>query len=141
MPLGPMPTKSSARYRSRTDVSPLMTAIRTCSSSPATPFWVPPPTCFSCDQAALPNDNVKMRQQIQIRRSSTVSSIPTIAISGEYILASMPLGLLVDHFFEKGGYTPEQLLAKMKELIADSPIRPNLGKADKAPPVDSQDGH
>jgi CheY-like chemotaxis protein len=59
--------------------------------------------------------------------------IPTIAISGEYILVDMPLGLLVDHFFQKGGYTPEQLLAKMKELIADSPIRPNLGKADKAP--------
>ena len=59
--------------------------------------------------------------------------IPTIAISGEYILASMPLGLLVDHFFQKGGYTPEQLSAKMKELIADSPIRPNLGKPDKAP--------
>jgi CheY-like chemotaxis protein len=28
--------------------------------------------------------------------------IPTIAISGEYILANMPLGLLVDHFFQKG---------------------------------------
>ncbi len=59
--------------------------------------------------------------------------IPTIAISGEYILASMPLGLLVDHFFQKGGYTPEQLLAKIKELIADSPIRPHLGKHAKVP--------
>ena len=43
--------------------------------------------------------------------------IPTIAISGEYVLATMPLGLLVDHFFQKGGYTPEQLLSKIKELI------------------------
>ena len=59
--------------------------------------------------------------------------LPTIAISGEYILANMPLGLLVDHFFQKGGYTPEQLLAKMKELIADSPIRPHLGKNQKVP--------
>ena len=59
--------------------------------------------------------------------------IPTIAISGEFILANMPLGLLVDHFFQKGGYTPEQLLAKMKELIAESPIRPHVGKVDKAP--------
>jgi len=59
--------------------------------------------------------------------------IPTIAISGEYILASMPLGLLVDHFFQKGGYTPGQLSAKMKELIADSPIRPHPGKAEAAP--------
>ena len=59
--------------------------------------------------------------------------IPTIAISGEFILANMPLGLLVDHFFQKGGYTPEQLLAKMKELIKDSPIRAHLGRVDKAP--------
>jgi CheY-like chemotaxis protein len=59
--------------------------------------------------------------------------IPTIAISGEYILASMPLGLLVDHFFQKGGYTPQELLAKMEEVIAASPIRPHLGKHDRAP--------
>ena len=59
--------------------------------------------------------------------------IPTIAISGEYVLASMPLGLLVDHFFQKGEYTPEQLLSKIKELIAASPIRPHLGKHDPAP--------
>jgi len=57
----------------------------------------------------------------------------TIAISGEYILANMPLGLLADHFFQKGGYTPEQLLAKMRELIAESPIRPHLGKTCLAP--------
>ena len=54
--------------------------------------------------------------------------IPTIAISGEYILPSMPLGLLVDHFFQKGGYSPDQLSAKIEEAIADSPIRPHLGK-------------
>ena len=59
--------------------------------------------------------------------------IPTIAISGEFILANMPLGLLVDHFFQKGGYTPDELLAKIKELIADSPVRPHLGKQEKAP--------
>jgi len=59
--------------------------------------------------------------------------LPTIAISGEYMLANMPLGLLVDHFFQKGGYTPEQLLAKMKDVIAESPIRPHLGKQKLAP--------
>jgi hypothetical protein len=59
--------------------------------------------------------------------------LPTIGISGEFILATMPLGLLVDHFFQKGEYTPDQLKAKMKELISDSPIRPHIGKADKAP--------
>ena len=59
--------------------------------------------------------------------------IPTIAISGEFIPGNMPVGLLVDHFFQKGGYTPEQLLAKMKELISESPIRAHLGRVDKAP--------
>jgi CheY-like chemotaxis protein len=59
--------------------------------------------------------------------------LPTIGISGEFILATMPLGLLVDHFFQKGEYTPGDLKAKMKELISDSPIRPHIGKADKAP--------
>ena len=59
--------------------------------------------------------------------------IPTIAISGEYLLASMPVGLLVDHFFQKGDYSPQELLSKMKELISESPIRPHLGKADRAP--------
>ena len=59
--------------------------------------------------------------------------IPTIAISGEFVLANMPLGLLVDHFFQKGGYTPDELLAKIKELIADAPVRPHLGKQDRAP--------
>ena len=59
--------------------------------------------------------------------------IPTIAISGEFILSNMPLGLLVDHFFQKGCYTPEDLLAKIKELISNSPIRPHLGKHDKTP--------
>jgi CheY-like chemotaxis protein len=59
--------------------------------------------------------------------------IPTIAISGEYVLATMPLGLLVDHFFQKGGYTPQQLRDKMKEVIANSPIRPHLGKQDICP--------
>jgi CheY-like chemotaxis protein len=59
--------------------------------------------------------------------------IPTIGISGEFILATMPLGLLVDHFFQKGGYTPDQLKTKIRELISDSPIRAHIGKVDKAP--------
>src|SRR5579872_6241925 len=33
--------------------------------------------------------------------------IPTIAISGEYVLANMPLGLLVDHFFRSEEHTSE----------------------------------
>jgi CheY-like chemotaxis protein len=59
--------------------------------------------------------------------------IPTIGISGEFILATMPVGLLVDHFFQKGGYTPDQLKTTMKGLISESPIRAHIGKVDKAP--------
>ena len=59
--------------------------------------------------------------------------IPVIAISGEYIVAGMPPGLLMDVFFQKGGYTPQQLLETMRRLIADSPIRPHVPKTDKAP--------
>ena len=59
--------------------------------------------------------------------------IPTIGISGEFILATMPLGLLVDHFLQKGGYAPEQLKTKMEELISESPLRAHIGKVDKAP--------
>lgn len=66
-------------------------------------------------------------------------NIPTIAISGEYILANMPLGLLVDHFFQKGGYTPQQLLSKIHEVIAASPIRPHLDKARYGSAVGTED--
>ncbi len=59
--------------------------------------------------------------------------IPIIAVSGEYVATGMPAGLLADQFFQKGGYTPHQLFDRIRELIADSPIRPHLAKADKAP--------
>ena len=59
--------------------------------------------------------------------------IPIIAISGEYVTADMPTGLLADAFLQKGGYTPQQLFDTIRGLIADSPIRPHLAKCDKAP--------
>jgi CheY-like chemotaxis protein len=59
--------------------------------------------------------------------------IPVIAVSGEFLLEGMPPGLLVDAFLQKGGYTPEQLFAKIKELVQESPIRPHLAKCTKAP--------
>lgn len=59
--------------------------------------------------------------------------IPIIAISGEYVTAGMPQGLLMDIFFQKGGYTPQQLLETMRRLIADSPIRAHAPKCDRAP--------
>ena len=52
--------------------------------------------------------------RVAFNRSSAIPHIPTIATSGEYILATMPLGLLVDHFSPKGGYTPDELLTKVR---------------------------
>ena len=59
--------------------------------------------------------------------------IPIVAISGEYIAAGMPPGLLVDVFLQKGGYTQQHLFDTIRQLISDSPIRPHAPKPDKAP--------
>ncbi len=59
--------------------------------------------------------------------------IPVIAISGEYIAKDMPPGLLMDVFFQKGGYTQAELFATIRRLIAESPLRPHLAKPEKAP--------
>ena len=59
--------------------------------------------------------------------------IPVIAISGEFVMAAMPPGLLVDVFLQKGGYTQQQLFDTIRQLVADSPIRPHASKSTKAP--------
>ena len=59
--------------------------------------------------------------------------IPVIAISGEYIAAGMPAGLLSDVFLQKGGYTQQQLFDTIRSLVSESPIRPHASKPDKAP--------
>ncbi len=59
--------------------------------------------------------------------------IPVIAISGEYITDNTPPGLLMDVFFQKGGYTQEELFATIRKLMAESPIRPHSGKPVRAP--------
>jgi CheY-like chemotaxis protein/DNA-directed RNA polymerase subunit RPC12/RpoP len=58
---------------------------------------------------------------------------PTIAISGEFVADNMVAGLLVDAFFQKGGYTPAELFATIRRLISESPIRAHAPKPDKAP--------
>ena len=58
--------------------------------------------------------------------------IPVIAISGEFSGTS-PAGLIADAFFTKGLYTPEELFRKIAELIAQSPLRPNSARPDRAP--------
>jgi CheY-like chemotaxis protein len=59
--------------------------------------------------------------------------IPVIAISGEYLMAGMPPGLLMDAFLQKGGYTQQQLFDTLRRLVSDSPIRPHAPKCDTAP--------
>lgn len=60
--------------------------------------------------------------------------IPVIAISGEFIAAGgQPPPLLADCFFQKGSYTPHQLLSSIRELLNESPIRPHLGNYGKVP--------
>jgi CheY-like chemotaxis protein len=58
--------------------------------------------------------------------------LPVIAISGEYD-GDAPTGLIADAFFSKGGYSPEDLFAKIIELLQQAPIRANMAKSDKAP--------
>lgn len=58
--------------------------------------------------------------------------IPVIAVSGEFVEAE-PSGLLADAFMQKGSYRPEQLSARIAELIERSPLRPQIQKPDKAP--------
>jgi CheY-like chemotaxis protein len=57
--------------------------------------------------------------------------IPVIAISGEY--DGSPDGLIADAFFSKAQYSPNQLFAKISELIGQGPIRPHIARPDKAP--------
>lgn len=66
--------------------------------------------------------------------------VPVIAISGEFQEVGQS-GLLADAFLQKGGYKPDELAAKIVELIAQSPLRPQITKPDKAPvwiPVSEQ---
>jgi CheY-like chemotaxis protein len=58
--------------------------------------------------------------------------VPGIAISREFV-GEVPAGLIADAFFTKGHYRPEELFQRIAELIAHSPLRPQLAKPDKAP--------
>jgi CheY-like chemotaxis protein len=58
--------------------------------------------------------------------------IAVIALSGEFT-GTMPTGLIADAFFYKGQYSPDELFAKIAELLEQFPIRPQITKPDKAP--------
>jgi DNA-binding response OmpR family regulator len=57
--------------------------------------------------------------------------IPTIAISGEFHAPVEPLGVLADAFFTKP-HRSEELLAEVRGLLRDAPLRPAI-KRDRAP--------
>jgi CheY-like chemotaxis protein len=57
--------------------------------------------------------------------------IPVIAISAQF--EGSPNGVIADAFFSKAQYTPEQLFAKIVELLEQSPLRPHLARPDGAP--------
>ena len=58
--------------------------------------------------------------------------IAVIALSGEFD-GTMPTGLIADAFFSKGHYSPDELFAKIAELLEQFPIRPQISKPDIAP--------
>lgn len=55
-------------------------------------------------------------------------AIPVIVVSGEFTGMNVPESVLADAFFPKGNYKPDQLFAKICELIQELPTRPRLGK-------------
>lgn len=59
--------------------------------------------------------------------------IAVIVISGEFIANVESSGLLMNAFFQKGHYTPRQLIDTMRELYKECPIRPPLAKPTHAP--------
>ncbi|HVG26654.1 MAG TPA: response regulator [Acidobacteriaceae bacterium] len=59
--------------------------------------------------------------------------IAVIVISGEFIVNLQTSGLLMNAFFQKGKYRPEDLVAKMRELYSQYPLLPPLPKEVRAP--------
>jgi CheY-like chemotaxis protein len=59
--------------------------------------------------------------------------IAVIVLSGEFIVDAENSGLLMNAFFRKGDYSPTQLIATMRDLYSQCPMRPALPKPDRAP--------
>jgi CheY-like chemotaxis protein len=54
--------------------------------------------------------------------------LPVIAISGEFLGIDVPGSVFADAFFEKSHYTPDQLIARIADLIGKSAIRHPIKK-------------
>ncbi len=59
--------------------------------------------------------------------------VGVVATSDEYKALSLPTGTIADAFVPKGENAIFEILAAVKELIADSPLRPARAKSDVAP--------
>jgi DNA-binding LytR/AlgR family response regulator len=58
--------------------------------------------------------------------------IPIIVISAAFT-GLAPGGVIADAFFYKGDYALDQLFTKIAELLERSPLRPHLGRPERAP--------
>lgn len=58
--------------------------------------------------------------------------IPIIVISAAYT-GLAPGGVIADAFFYKGDYAPDELFTKIADLLERSPLRPHLGRPERAP--------
>ena len=58
--------------------------------------------------------------------------IPIIVISAAFT-GLAPGGVIADAFFYKGDYAPDELFTKIADLLERSPLRPHLGRPERAP--------
>jgi len=67
--------------------------------------------------------------------------IPVIAMSGEYVGAEWPEGVIADAYLQKGSErSPHVLVMKIKELLERSPLRANVVKTPSSPVWIASDG-
>ena len=59
--------------------------------------------------------------------------IAVVVISGEFLIEPQHSALLMNAFFRKGGYAPQELIATIRDLYSQYPMRPALPKATNAP--------
>ncbi len=56
-----------------------------------------------------------------------------IAVSGEFAPLTVPEGVLSDRFVEKGANSAFELVATVRELVTESPLRPQPARVNVAP--------
>jgi CheY-like chemotaxis protein len=77
----------------------------------------------------MPNMNGFEFLSVVRRRFPT---IPVIVVSGEFSGLTVPESVLADAFFAKGQYKNEELFAKIESFLQDLPLRPRVGRSERA---------